>query len=358
MSRPDHRLIAGLKALEPRKILWQTRPATRGAIQAGENTSLLSLEALVQRRGEPLPENKLLGVCEAAFDPQGLPYRRGRAPFLVDLADPASLQPGEVPAHHQPEAALAPGSLLVAGDPGSGKTRLLRRLLLCAAAHNTPEQAGFYLAAHQPSQFSDIGHLEHCRLVMQTFDRALGPAVQELVDLAEERRAAQQSEFAPAGHSPGPTPALILVIDDLASALLSLTEQSITLLYWLIRHGPRQRVWTLATLSSRRTGDLDVQFLDAFRSRLVGHISDPPQAHLLSGSHGAARVVSGKDPARTATGEGTSQPALQQGLPAWELEKGRQFFLPYGSGWLRFRLCDSRARHAQARAVRLWSGTA
>jgi hypothetical protein len=140
--------------------------------------------------------------------------------------------------------------------------------------------------------------------------------VQELADLAEERRARRLSG-----------PAVILAIDDLASALLSLDEQSVTLLYWLIRHGPRLRVWTIATLSTRRSADLDLRFLEAFRSRLVGHIADPGQAQALS---------------------------LSQDLAAWKLEKGRQFYLPYGSSWLRFRLCDPQLSRSAPSSTRLW----
>lgn len=358
MSGADHRLITGLKALAPGKDHRQPGTVSPGEIQAGENGSLLSLESLVQRRGEPLPVNQLLGVCEAVYYPQGQPTPLASATFQVERTSPDENTPGQAPAENIPgqdpaihqsmtaasdnrsEAGIAPGSLLVVGDPGSGKTRLVRRLLINAAAHNTPEQAGFYLTAHQPAQFCDIGHLEHCRLVMQTYDRSLGPAVQELVDLAEERRAARQ---------PGPSPAVILAIDDLASALLNLGEQTVTLLYWLIRHGPRQRVWTLATLSTRRLADLDLRFLEAFRSRLVGHISDPDMVQMVLQSPGLSRPTSSRDLPRR---------FVNPGLPTWSLEKGRQFFLPFGSGWVRFRLCEPQAAYRPGPVIRLWSGTA
>jgi len=331
MSNSDHRQVIGLKALERsasprtpqpaalptiRGTAWPlpytsvARPPTPAGRQAGGNGSLLSLAVLAEQPGEPLSERKLLGVCEDELNSNGGQANKGKAPYLVDRISPLNNRPGLAP---------APGSLLVVGDPGSGKTRLLRGILICAAQHNTPGQAGFYLAAHQPAQFSDIGHLEHCRLVMQTYDRSLGAAVQELADLAEERRAQRLSG-----------PAVILAIDDLASALLGLDEQAVTLLYWLIRHGPRLRVWTIATLSTRRSADLDLHFLEAFRSRLVGHIADPVQAQSLS---------------------------LSQDLAAWKLEKGRRFYLPYDGSWLRFRLCDPQLSREAQPLTRLWRAT-
>ena len=282
----DQRLIIGLKALQrpSQRSPSPSRLAVERPAQAEDPDGLLSLEALFERVGEMPPNSMLLGVCD-----EDLP-QHGGLPFVIDLIDPA------------------PGSLLITGDPGSGKTRLLRAILASAACQNPPDQAAFYLVAHQPAQFSDIGHLDHCRLVMQTFDKSLASVVQELADLAEERR---RERFA--------GPAVILAIDDLASALLSLDEFAFTLLYWLIHHGPRSRIWTLATLSTRRIDDLDLRFLAAFRSRLVGHIAEPGQVQTLSGS---------------------------QDLPAWELKKGQQFYLPYEAQWLRFRICEPQSLRA------------
>lgn len=334
MSNSDQRLITGLKALAPGKNFWQGGAVSQGDFTAAEYSSLLSLQTLIQRHGEPLPEKQLLGICEEVLDLLG-------TGLTV----------------HRPDTAIAPGSLLVIGDPGSGKTRLLRRLMISAAAHNTPEQAGFYLAAHQPAQFCDIGHLEHCRLVMQTYDRTLGAAVQELVDLAEERRAAKTLPgHAPASHPPGPT--VILAIDDLASALLSLGEQSVTLLYWLIRHGPRQRVWTLATLSTRRLADLDLRFLQAFRSQVVGKISDPETAHMLVVNQGALKTNPGSFSQMQAAKRDLPRSIPGRELPTWTLEKGKQFFLPYGSSWVRFRLYEPRTVQCPGSTMHLWSGTA
>lgn len=177
------------------------------------------------------------------------------------------------------------GSLLIVSDPGCGKSQMLHAILEACAQRNHPDQVAFYLVVHQPTQFADIGHLDQCRLVMQTYDKSLKDIILELVDLVEERRQHDTNG-----------PAVLLAIDDLASALLHLDEHSITVFYWLIRQGPRSRVFTLATLSTRRLADLDLHFLEAFASRLVGTVTKPehvkaiinglvPQTWYVEGSH-------------------------------------------------------------------------
>lgn len=337
MSKPDHHLIVGLRVLgharsqtslpllarspsarrtqsssKQASIPWPGQP-----YQGSEKGSLLCLETLVDRPGESTSEWRMLGVCEDQIVMSARQFERRKASFLDDPITRRNNQVALVSGNKLPGPALAPGSLLLLGDPGSGKTRIIRRMLICAAQQNSADKASFYLVAHQPAQFSDIGHLDHCRLVTQTYDRSLGLAVQELVDLVEERRAAQNNE-----------PAVILVVDDLASALQSMDEQAVTLFYWLIHHGPRLRVWTLATLSTRRMADLDLPFLEAFRSRLICHIIDHQQVQALS---------------------------FSCDLPAWKLEKGSQFYLPYGNGWLRFRLCESNSDRSVRFPARAWS---
>ncbi len=107
-------------------------------------------------------------------------------------------------------------------------------------------------------------------------------------------------------------PAMILAIDDLAGLLPFLDEQTYDRLYWLIRHGPRYQVWTLATLSAGQVDQLDPRFLSAFRTRLFGYMRDERLAQRLAGDD------------RIATRD---------------IEQGRQFYVPYGGEWLRFWIC-------------------
>ncbi|MEW5868103.1 MAG: FtsK/SpoIIIE domain-containing protein [Chloroflexota bacterium] len=235
-------------------------------------TGLPSMETLLEQLGETAPCSVVLGVCE-----DGLP-------FLLDLTNPA------------------PGALLLAGDQASGKTRLLRSVLASAVYLNDPDQVAFYLVAQRPDEFIDLAGADHCQQFSAVQDKGLDELVAELASLAEERRRGQQDG-----------PAILLVIDDLTSCLEVIDEQAYNRLYWLIRHGPRSRVWTLASLCMQKANNIDPRFLSAFRTRLFGHIADRRQSGALAGD---------------------------KRLDTRRLESGYEFCVPYGDEWVHFWICD------------------
>lgn len=214
----------------------------------------------------------LLGICD-----DGLP-------FLLDFSNPA------------------PGALLLISDPGSGKTALLRSLLTSLKDLNTPQQAVFDLIAVQPDEFTDLESQPYCRHACPVEHPEAPSLIHELRGIVEERK-----------HTGPRNPSVLLAIDDLASLLSFLDEPTYSSLYWLIRHGPRYQVWTLATLSSRQVREVEARFLTAFRTRLFGHMQDERLAHHLSGG---------------------------EKLSTRQLEKGKHCLIPYGDAWLRFWICS------------------
>jgi hypothetical protein len=240
--------------------------------ETDEMDSIVSLEMLLEKAGKLAPYSMILGLCE-----DGLPC-------LLELTNPA------------------PGALLLSGDTHSGKTRLLRAILASAIRLNTPDQVAFYLVAHQPKEYRDLAESDHCRQVNAADEKVIPQLIEELAALTEQRRR---------GKLDGP--AIILAIDDLAVCLESLDNKAFTRLYWLIRHGPRSQVWTLATLGSGQSKKIDPRFLTAFRTRLMGHVSDRRLANVLSGDNR---------------------------LDARELQSGYQFCVPFGDEWLRFWICE------------------
>ena len=227
-------------------------------------------ELLEGLKGSP-PHACLLGVCE-----DGLP-------FLFDLTNPA------------------PGALLVTGDAAGGKTRLLHSILHSACRMNSPEQLNFNVVARQPDEYLDLNETEHCQAILPVEERAVAHLIAGLVDTVETRKRNHPQD-----------PALILVIDDLAVLISFLDEQTYARLYWLIRHGPRYQVWTIASLPAEQAAQLDPRFLSAFRTRLFGYMHNERLAQWLAGD---------------------------DGLATRDLEQGRQLYVPYGGEWLRFWIC-------------------
>jgi AAA ATPase domain len=302
MSTLDKYLISSLKSLDhwlprlqpqvpprrdrrsrvspPRAALPLEIPASGLALDsAGEAESSLStslswppsLAELLESLNEPPPYAALLGACE-----DGLP-------FLFNLSNPA------------------PGAVLVTGDAAVGKTSLLRSVLHSACRMNSAEQLTFNVIASQPDEYLDLDQLEHCQAILPVEEQAAADLIAELVDTVETRKRNHPQD-----------PAMILVIDDLAALLSFLDEQTFSRLYWLIRHGPRYQVWTLATLPSAQADQLDPRFLSAFRTRLFGYMHDERLAQRLAGDDGIATR---------------------------DIERGRQFYVPYGGEWLRFWIC-------------------
>lgn len=108
-------------------------------------------------------------------------------------------------------------------------------------------------------------------------------------------------------------PAIILVVDDLVSFSGSVHEEILSALYTVLRHGPRSRIWTIATLSAGQVDQVEGYVLQAFRTRLLGRVEQASLAAYLSGSE-----VSGAE----------------------DLEPGYQFCVPFGEEWIRFWVCE------------------
>lgn len=235
-------------------------------------SSLPSLEEVLQVSGKLSPYSLVLGLCE-----DGLP-------FLLDLTNPA------------------PGALLVAADKASGKTRLLKSILTSAIYLNSPDEVSFYLISDFPYQYVKLAESDHCHGLLSARQDSLNEMIEELAQMVEDRRRQSVEQ-----------PAIVLVIDDLHACLQAIDTATFERLYWLVRHGPRSRIWTFAAYSTQRAEKIDERFLAAFRTRLVGSISDRRSALNLSGD---------------------------RRLDTRSLDKGIEFCVPYGEEWIHFWVCD------------------
>jgi len=241
--------------------------------QDDEPDQLPNMSEILDQTGPLPPYSVILGICE-----DGLP-------FLFDLTNPA------------------PGSLLIVGDEGSGKTRLVRSILASAIKLSKPNQLAFSLITPNASQFQDeMLSIEYCQHFISPDESSAAKLIENLAQLTENRR-----------RSSTPGQMILLVIDDLAACLQSLDDEQFRRLYWLVKHGPRSRIWVLATLDPANLEWMDDRILDAFRTRLMGAVTDSGLALSLAGDHG---------------------------FRAGELVEGDQFCVPFGEEWIRFWICD------------------
>jgi DNA segregation ATPase FtsK/SpoIIIE-like protein len=288
MLSTEERLLIGLKTLEKLKpnlhLSQLLRNPSGGSVTAtpdnpnpGEPerkvfTAAPALETVLEQTGPLSPYTVILGACE-----DGLP-------FLLDLTNPA------------------PGALLVTGDPGSGKTRLLRAILASAAAINPSNQVEFNILAEDITGFNALSETVHCQEILACNDLAASDVIRDLAEVVDQRRHGGQAD-----------PAILLAIDGLDGLVGELNEPTFERLLSILRHGPRSRIWTIATLASTQIDQVDEPILATFRTRLIGKVSSPRLARLVAGSPDSG---------------------------AGELVNGYQFCVPFGEEWIRFWVCE------------------
>lgn len=211
----------------------------------------------------PLPQAALfLGVAE------------DNLPVLLNLADPV------------------PGPVLVAGDSGSGKTRLLQLVAEAVSQTHDPDSLRFAVVAEQPSEWECLSPSSNCEGILSFNEPLTTSYLGSLVNWAHTNKHSGQY--------------VLLLIDGLEG--LHADESLHQSLRWLLLRGPSRRIWPIVTVKATRASAV-TQWLPSFRTRLCGHVA-------------ADRDLS------PLTGQG---PASFDGL-----QPGVQFAMREGRDWLPF----------------------
>jgi hypothetical protein len=212
----------------------------------------------------PLPKEALL----LGLAPDGLPV-------LLNLHDPS------------------PGPLLIAADPGAGKTALLQVIAQAASRMHAPTALQFGVVTNYPDEWGHLAELDHCLGVFPTYHASAIDFLASLSGWAHANKGSRQS--------------ILLLLDDLES-MEQIDLDARQTLRWLLLRGPSRRVWPLISMNARRSGQVQ-PWLQAFRTRIFGAIGDDRTADRLTGIPGSTLK---------------------------HLQAGLQFALREGNDWLKF----------------------
>lgn len=185
--------------------------------------------------------------------------------------------------------------ILVAGTTGSGKTALLRAMVLSLAAFNGAETLRFVLVDPKGSAFRGLEGLPHlARPVISEPGEAV-EALGSLVRLMEVRSRQGNKDTRGEGHflSTGSLSTCILVIDELADLLMVAGAEAERPLTRLLQRGREAGVHVVAATQKPTAAVIGSLVKANFPVRLVGKVVSPEDARVATGwkGTGAERLL-------------------------------------------------------------------
>jgi len=164
-----------------------------------------------------------------------------------------------------------PGPLLIAADPGAGKTALLQIIAQASTEMHTPADVQFGIITNHPDEWEHLNGFEQCVGIFPTYHDSAVDFLSSLSGWAHANKGGQQS--------------ILLLVDDLES-MNDLDFDARQTLRWLLLRGPVRRVWPIITLNAERVSQVE-DWLEAFRTRIFGQIKDDRIADRLMGYSGS-----------------------------------------------------------------------
>jgi len=224
--------------------------------------ALPPLSEVLTEFGRMPPEALFLGVAS-----DGLPV-------LLNLHDPI------------------PGPVLISGDAGTGKTRLLQTIASAAGKMHQSEELQFGVLTSHPDEWNGLEEIPNNVGIFPLYHKSAEDFILSLASWAHGNKTSQQS--------------VLLLLDDLEAAT-NLDFDAKQNLRWLFMRGPARRVWPITTLNPNCMENI-APWLDAFHTRIFGTIQNAGHARNLNAENAALE----------------------------SLNIGTQFALREGDHWLRF----------------------
>jgi len=232
---PTHRQFSiALQALAELKTDSSTKPA------AGIPPALYDVLAELG----PLPlEALFLGVAT------------DHLPVLLNLFDPH------------------PGPMLVAGDPGSGKTAFLQNIAQSVTQTHNAADVQFGVVTNYPEEWEALMATPHRVGIFPVGQQGTQEFMKSLAAWAHSNKNTRQC--------------VLLLVDDLES-VSSLDLETVRSFRWLLLRGPARRVWPIVTLNAQRYGQV-ISWLQNFRTRVFGRVVNERVAEALGGDKASAQ---------------------------------------------------------------------
>jgi hypothetical protein len=203
----------------------------------------VTLEQFLKANAGLPPRTAAFGVC-----PDGLPV-------LFDLTDGRS------------------GPILVTGDPGCGKTTLMRVLLKSASAFNAAHEVKFIVLTPKPQEFEDVANQGtrsgHCLGVHKDDSLPAEEWIFRMSALVERRLSSRQFN-----------PPVLMVIDDLQFVNRAGADVRLNL-EWILKHGPSVQIWPVVSLPTDAAAKMG-RWTQHFHTRMIGKMSNAAAEHLGS----------------------------------------------------------------------------
>jgi hypothetical protein len=221
----------------------------------------LALEALAELksetkslplRGTPLPaapdlDNVLTEIGPLPREALLLGVASDGLPVLLNLYDPL------------------PGPILIAGDPGSGKTAFLQTIMESARRTHQPDAMQIAVIARHTDEWDKLSGSPLLTGIFPPGHNGAQDMILSLTSWAHSNERGRQS--------------VLLLIDDLES-MTKMDFEAVQQLRWLLLRGPSHRVWLFVTLNAARYGEV-IPWLPSFRTRLFGRIAEERVAGAL-----------------------------------------------------------------------------
>lgn len=198
--------------------------------------------------------------------------------------------------------------VLIAGRTGSGKTELLRTLLVSLALTQRPAQIQFVLIDPKGRGLAPLGALPHCLTEVLSAPAEAVAWLERLVGEMERRDRAGRH-----------LPRVVVAIDELAELLHSAGRPAETALTRLAQRGREAGLHLVAGVQKPAAALVGPLLKANFPARLVGHVASVEDARVASGlgDSGAERLLGRGDFLALAAGRRVRFQAAQTDPADW-----------------------------------------